>query len=683
MRSLLLTILFFSFIVSTQANDDQKPLNLDGIFTQEFKQEVLKVIGHKELTVFKTPIRGMQLYNNRAKLFGQVIVGNGKVIGRGLLSVEGSLTKTDHVELGHTSLFIPRGTFVVKSKNPSKPVLEANDVEVYYDFKQKVANVKSLSRLERMRFPNNQLSVGFNHMVWDFRSTDIDLDMKCMTGKTKPLYIRSQNIRHKGLNFEAAHFKYDFKNRVIALDGVEGIKISNATIVPANNKVRITENATIDTLREAVVKFDDGNTDHGLSKGDIIIESKEKYDGIAHYEFVTYKGEIRKLEFTNFHLTSRNVVVDGKEVQITENVGESSIPKEELIEIMPGVQYYGKVILSDYEKNFDLDGMVTLNLEAEHPHWIKYNTVINKKIQVSTTLKDAVTGTRLRSGLYLDLDYHTLEGAFIGKTNRETLPVFEASGNLGYDEEGKFYVLEHNSGGNTNKTERVTSLNYHHNSQKMHFAGRINLGENSQYFSQRSTGIGTFDKESKDLNMNVFMILDFKAPKKIFEEMIYELANQKHTLDARPTNKKTFQTQVSHMLTSGERTALGASNVESFKFAEVFGNSITLTDVNLKWSEEQSAFYSTGQIGLGNLYRMNADVKLNGFVYIPKHQNNIEMHLYYEANGEWFYMKRLGDQMYFRSSKDEFNSILKSKGRYQILPEKEAAKMIAIYKSGF
>ena len=688
MRSILLLLLLFTgFTLTSQANggddDGQVTLNLDGIFALEFKKEILKVLGNEEPTVFKTPIRGMQLYGDQVKLYGQLVVGSGKVVGKGLLAIEGSLAKSDYFELGNASLKVPRGTFVVKSKNPSKPVLEVNDVEILYDFKAKSAKVRSLSRMERIMFPNSQMSVGFNSMLWTFWSTDIDLDMHVEGKKPNPLYVRSQSFKHKGLDFNAKHLTYNYNTKTINIEGVDGIEISNATVIPKDGLVRITGMAVIDTLKEAVVQFDEENVNHGLSKGDIIIESKEKYDGIANYEFVTYKGEVRKLRFTNFHLTSRNIEKDGKIVQISENVGESFIPETEKIEVMPGVLFFGKVILSDYEKSFSLDGKVALNVPGTKKNWINYNTIVNKKIQVNRAMKDAVSGASLKSGLYLDMDYRTLEGAFIESAESEYLPIFEAEGGLDYNEEGDFYVIEQNFGGATKKTAQVKRLNYHYNSQKLHFEGRLNLGENSKYFSQRVTGLGTFDKKTKELNMNTFLLLDFKAPKKLFDEMVFELDKQAHTLDARPTNKKTFQSQVMHML-GNNSDVIVEEGAQKFKFGEIFNESISLTDVNLKWSDVQSAFYSTGKIGLGNFYKMNLDIKVDGFVYIPKHENNIEIHFYFETNNEWFYFKRRGDQMYFRSSKSDYNGMLDGKkGRFQLLSEKEAKKMISIYHIGF
>lgn len=687
MRSLLLfSFLFISFTLTSQAKDGedgQKTLNLDGVFTLEFKKEVLKAIGSEEPTIFKTPIRGMRLYNDKVKLYGQITVGSGKVVGKGLLAIEGSLAKSDYIEFGSSSLLVPRGTFVVKSKNPSKPVLEANDVEILYNFDKRIANIRSLSRLERMMFPNSQISVGFNTMLWKFKATNVDLDMKTAKGEGNPLYVRSQNIRHKGLNFLAKHLYYNFKAKTIDIDGVEGIDISNATIIPKDGIVKISGNAVLDTLKDANVQFSDGNSNHGLSRGDIIIESKDKYDGIAHYEFVTYKGEVRKLQFSNFHLSSRNIMKDGKVVQIQENIGESFIPEDQKVEVMPGVMFYGTVILSDYEKSFDLNGMVSMNVEGAERHWVKYNTLVNKNVQVNSNMKDAVSGVALKSGLYLDMDYKTLEGTFIESTNREVLPIFEAEGGLEYDSEGNFYAITKSLGGNTKRTAKVKRLNYHSNTQKLHFEGKVNLGEASRYYMQRSTALGTFDKKSKDLNMNTFLVLDFKAPKKLLEEMVYQLEKQSHDLNARPTNKMTFLSQLNHMLTQQEHAAMKGKLAENIRYAEVFPESVTLTDVNLKWSEVQSAFYSTGKIGLGNFYRMNLDVKVDGFVYIPKHENNIETHVYFEAGGEWFYIKRKGDVLSFRSSKGDFNDILKGKkGRFVLLSEKEAEKMISMYKTG-
>ena len=107
-------------------------VDVSDIFTEEFQVKIGQALNNPEPTVFKTPIRGLGLYKGSAKLFGQLTVGEGKIIGSGLISVGGSLTKADDLILESNQIRATHATFIVKSLNPSKPVLEVSDEQIQY-----------------------------------------------------------------------------------------------------------------------------------------------------------------------------------------------------------------------------------------------------------------------------------------------------------------------------------------------------------------------------------------------------------------------------------------------------------------------------------------------------------------------------------------------------------------------
>jgi hypothetical protein len=150
---------------------------------------------------------------------------------------------------------------------------------------------------------------------------------------------------------------------------------------------------------------------------------------------------------------------------------------------------------------------------------------------------------------------------------------------------------------------------------------------------------------------------------------------------AKPTNKKLFASQLYHVASNEELNFIADQKPIDVKLNELFDNSVTITNLELHWSDKQHAFYSKGKLGLANFFNMNVDAELKGFVYLPKRQNNHEMHFYFEVGDDWYYMKRDGDLLSFRSSREDFNKILSGKsGRYTLISETEANIVIDRHK---
>ncbi|MFT6964153.1 MAG: hypothetical protein ACJAWV_003894, partial [Flammeovirgaceae bacterium] len=473
---------------------------------------------------------------------------------------------------------------------------------------------------------------------------------------------------------------YNFKSKELHIEGVEFVAVSNAHIIPSEGKLKMKEGASLDTLKNAKVLFADGNEAHSFSTGDILIQSKDKFDGIGNYEFETYNSKKLMLQFTNFRQSSRQVAHGSGSKQITENIGESFIPADKSVEIMPGILYTGKVFLSDYKKEFDLDGLIALNVEGDEKHWIKYNTVNDAKISIAHKMVASNSGKHLHTGIFLEGSERELYSSFVAPSTKDGIPVFVAEGELDYNSESKSYELskvkKHNFG-----VSKEQKFHYHHDLKEIDFEGVVNLGDATRYFAQRSAAVGTINSKTGELEMNTLLVLDIKAPKKIFEHMIFTLDEYKLNHGAKPTNKKLFASQLYHVASNEELNFIADQKPIDVKLNELFDNSVTITNLELHWSDKQHAFYSKGKLGLANFFNMNVDAELKGFVYLPKRQNNHEMHFYFEVGDDWYYMKRDGDLLSFRSSREDFNKILSGKsGRYTLISETEANIVIDRHK---
>jgi len=91
--------------------------------------------------------------------------------------------------------------------------------------------------------------------------------------------------------------------------------------------------------------------------------------------------------------------------------------------------------------------------------------------------------------------------------------------------------------------------------------------------------------------------------------------------------------------------------------------------VELRWSQEQKAFYSVGKIGVSNIGNQDINMQMDGIVEIRKRPNGDEAVVYLELTPDvWYYWSFQQGQLALLSSDDAFNSVIDSKAKGKSKP---------------
>jgi len=90
---------------------------------------------------------------------------------------------------------------------------------------------------------------------------------------------------------------------------------------------------------------------------------------------------------------------------------------------------------------------------------------------------------------------------------------------------------------------------------------------------------------------------------------------------------------------------------------------LVISDVNLKWSDTDKAFYNPldSKIGVSNIGKNDINAKLEGFIEIRKTENGDILNVFLKASSVWYYMSYTDNLLVLYSNNDEFNEIVKSK----------------------
>ena len=101
-----------------------------------------------------------------------------------------------------------------------------------------------------------------------------------------------------------------------------------------------------------------------------------------------------------------------------------------------------------------------------------------------------------------------------------------------------------------------------------------------------------------------------------------------------------------------------------FEYNKKFASSININEVNLNWSNKNSAFYSTGKIGVSNVYKKDVNFKMNGFVESKKGPNGDIFTIYLEPTSTtWYYLSFEANKLSVLSSDEMFNQAVRAKSK--------------------
>ncbi len=91
---------------------------------------------------------------------------------------------------------------------------------------------------------------------------------------------------------------------------------------------------------------------------------------------------------------------------------------------------------------------------------------------------------------------------------------------------------------------------------------------------------------------------------------------------------------------------------------------MVISKANLRYSEQQSAFYTIGKIAIANIGGTDINAEIEGMLEIKKTNEGDEFYLYLEPSEDvWYFMGYLKNEMGVISSDGEFNNAVAAKSK--------------------
>ena len=602
------------------------------------------------------------MYDSTATLNGTSLITTRGFFADGSLFTRGSESVSKNFQMKETQIDAQEAYFEVKSSDPEKPSLVAQEVSLNFDLETNLADIKSAQdRRSVLDFPFTQIRTSIAEARWDLekkiismnKPEDVDIDHS---------YFYTTRHEMDSLVFNATGAVYDIDRLEMRVSGVPYLKVADARIIPDSNRVFIRENAEIEKFQMAQIMLDTLNEYHNLYDGKIKVTARHAFDGEAVYQYVNATQDTFEINFRNFLLV-KDKNLKGNQI-FTVATGE--ISENDRIYIMPGTLYKGDVTLYANRRILQMDGFIKLDLKSipDNDSWLAHSSdseVQELAINVSEAVSE--TGQPLTSGINIDPDTGELYGTFISeKRSVGDHEVFNARGLFSYDSVNSEYkVIDPNKIKGNSFSGNIFS--YNDNTTDIRFEGRLNLLYPGTMINNRMSGKGIGSLKENSIAMNTFQSFEFDIPVKAMEAMALNIGDIISRVGAPPAN--TDQTALLYKLADavGEKEAQEYQRRSTSEFISLasisshLANSLVLSNVNMKWSPEYHSWYSVGNIGVANILNTEINGKLEGFMEVRKLEGNEEFHLFIKASPTTYYFfSYVENRLYTFSSNELFNA---------------------------
>ncbi|WBO83631.1 hypothetical protein [Hymenobacter yonginensis] len=640
----------------------------------------------------------MLLYGDQYGFKGVATLSPGGLYGDGRIEGPQSFIRATQIAFKPTSYSGKRSTLSIKSAEPNKPALTANNVAFAYDVKNgnTVFAREADDTKSSIDLPYSDYKTTLSGGVWDFKKKLVQLKVAPGADSTRS-YFYSTRKDQNGLKFRAATGQYDLARYRLVAGGVPYIASADAWISPDSSKVYILANAQMRTFQNAGIVMDTLAKFHKLYQGEIKVLSRNAFTGNALYSYKNASADSFAIKFANFQIDSAAVGMGsakgakpvaakkGGLLKRNDDTGNAplsppttavaTIDAKDKFHLAPRIAYRGGVNMSSKRKGFIFDGQARLEFSKvpTAAEWFAVQDSIDPK---AIRLRIPEPGVKaaddnLFTGLFLSDGTGKVYPLFAGpKPDIIDRNFFQAGGTLAFDQKKGVYTIANHDLADPNQYEGSV-MSFTDSTSALSFRGKFNFINSSKDYGITASGVGTARPDSNRYSINSFLTFDINLPEKAVEAMAADMA----------TNTK------------GAPEALDGTQDELYKLAEFIGNkgvqtyaerrgkyeplqklspkmlhTVVLNKVNLRWNEKFKAWYSVGKIGLVSVGKKDLNALIDGYIEIRKGENNTdEVNLYLEAEPQtWYFLKYSGTALLAKAQHGSFDEIVgrAAKGDY-------------------
>ncbi|MBC5775897.1 hypothetical protein H8S95_17615 [Pontibacter sp. KCTC 32443] len=608
----------------------------------------------------------MLVYKEQYKFKGVAKLSPGGMYGTGELDNPVANVTSPQFLFKQRSFSGNNSQMIAKSDVQVRPAIKAQGVEFNYDMTKGAVDFGIEKQgAASIEFPRAQYKTSMRSARWDFATEKITLKADEKGGKN---YFYSMHPEQDSLNFMAGSGVYDLKKNTILAGGVPYIAVADMYVLPDSGKVVVSADATIRTLRNSRIMADSAQQYHKLYEGNVDVKARKLLKGNAYLDYLNAASDSFKLHFSDFTYDNPQ----GKRKPIY-SFATANIEEKDKFYIFPRILYRGKVLMHATKPYMDFDGELKLTFTGNETDsgWFPYkkDTLNPANVRIPIQKPKAADGTPLHTGIHVSAATAKLYNTFVSqKQNEDDLDLFLVDGSISYNKANKEFKIEREERANANSYQGNV-LSYSEATNNLRFEGKLNLLKSSRNFKVDASGNGSANVDSSRYNLDTFLAFNFEMPEQALVAMAENLEeNTQSAPEALDGSDATYYKLGEFIGDRGVRNYINQTatgHVPLPKLDKSLIRSLILNKVDLQWSNEQKAWYSTGKIGVASIMKEDINAMVDGYLEIKQDLNGEPtMNLYLQADQyTWYYFSFFENGLNLVASNDKFNKAVKSKSK--------------------
>src|SRR5690606_15217230 len=339
--------------------------------------------------------------------------------------------------------------------------------------------------------------------------------------------------------------------------------------------------------------------------------------------------------------------------------------------LAPGLLYKGKMTMYANKPALELDGYVRLELSNMADNsWIVYKSSSDEEmgvIHIATSITDE--GESVAAGLFIDSQTEELYATLLSsKRSPDDHPVFITDGYLSYDAPKNEYKVVDSRYVGIDYTGRL--FTYNETNTDVRAEGKINFLPPTKDFAIDAVGIGKGNMNDAKFMFNTMLGFKFDIPTQAADLMatdIIDVVGRLGASEAEP-DRTALMYKIGAMLSEQVAKDYEQRSLSAYTPLVSMSNALVrplmFSKVNLSWSSEKNAWYSTGKLGVSNIIRHDVNAGLDGFMEIRETENGAEVNIFIQASpSTWYFFSYLNNRLMIASPSQEFNDVISSRSR--------------------
>ena len=286
-------------------------------------------------------MREFQAFDKSMEIVGDLLISNEYLKSEGKLLYNNSVFISDEFLFDFKKVNSKFSDVRFNHKLYKSHFLESDNKTLVIDvFDKKISLFNEYIEDENFYLPFNKTHTSMNHVEWDIIKEEVHLSNKTKSNFLASFYPNTNAYSNWSVDSESG--KINLITKILDLNGVDELQISDAYILPNEGKVRIGEDFKFLTLKDSDILLDTINEYHKFTKSTVEINSKDEFSGSGIYEYVNFNDDTFNIPFSEFKLI--DVYEDSKSKGKT-SFSSGVIKKDKPILMEPGFNFFGNIEL--------------------------------------------------------------------------------------------------------------------------------------------------------------------------------------------------------------------------------------------------------------------------------------------------------------------------------------------------